>query len=337
MPRGEPLSPELVMVAPPDEARRAREELTDYGPDETAPQSSDERTEEVQQAWERLGERQVEQVEQAWEQAAVRAAEQLARSRERIATRATQLTEWDSTEPEAVAEPVEDAAVTEAVEGDDAPPLEDEVEQQLPSDWDAFLARARATPYEPAAIEEVPEVSPPSGRSRRTPALIALGVLALALLGGVAWARDWFQQSGSSTSGASSPPIQAPRQPTTSASAPSKPKKRAQKPAARKRTRTTAPRTAPKAPKASKAPKKTAAFVPARVWSWPAARGSSRYRVRFFRNGRKVLDVRTTKPRLVLAKSFTFRNGRYRWMVVPISSDGKGLRPIVDSTFVVRG
>jgi hypothetical protein len=64
-------------------------------------------------------------------------------------------------------------------------------------------------------------------------------------------------------------------------------------------------------------------------------RGSNRYRVRFFRNGGKVLDTRTTKPRLVLPKDFNFRAGRYRWTVVPFSAEGKPLQPIVDSTFVV--
>ncbi|HWJ32651.1 MAG TPA: hypothetical protein VNR59_09955, partial [Gaiellaceae bacterium] len=87
--------------------------------------------------------------------------------------------------------------------------------------------------------------------------------------------------------------------------------------------------------KSAPARARTAPFVPARSWSWPSVQGSSRYRVRFFRNGGKVLDTRTTKPRLVLPKDFTFRAGRYRWTVVPISAQGKALRPIVDSTFVV--
>jgi hypothetical protein len=56
--------------------------------------------------------------------------------------------------------------------------------------------------------------------------------------------------------------------------------------------------------------------------------------VRFFRNGREVLDLRTAKARLVLPKSFTFHKGRYRWTVVSIAA-GRPSRPIVDSTFVV--
>ena len=63
-------------------------------------------------------------------------------------------------------------------------------------------------------------------------------------------------------------------------------------------------------------------------------RGSASYRVRFFRNGRLVLDVRTVKARIVLPKSFAFRKGRYRWTVVPLAA-GKPRRPVVDSTFVV--
>lgn len=350
MPRGEPLSPELVMVAPPDEAQRARAALAEHAAEqpllEQAPQAAEERAEQVRRAWERLGERRAEQVEQAWEQVAVRAAEQLAREREQIAVRATELAQWDAIELDDGAEPVEaaveDVAPTEQLgePSDERPmleqaPVEDDTEEPV-SDWDAFLAQARAIPVEPDAVEYAPEVSPPRKRSRRTAALVALAVLALALFVGAAWARDWFGQSDPTAPSASAPPIQAPRQPTTSSSAPAKPKatpkkkKRTQKPAASKRPRAAA-RTA------SKAPKKSAAFVPARVWSWPTARGSSRYRVRFFRNGRKVLDVRTTKPRLVLARGFEFQNGRYRWTVVPISRAGKSLRPIVDSTFVVSG
>jgi hypothetical protein len=68
------------------------------------------------------------------------------------------------------------------------------------------------------------------------------------------------------------------------------------------------------------------------VFSWPAARGS-RYHVRFWRNGTKVLDVRTAKPRLVLPRTFVFKPGRYRWMVVAVR--GGTRRSLVDSAFVV--
>ena len=78
-----------------------------------------------------------------------------------------------------------------------------------------------------------------------------------------------------------------------------------------------------------------AGFVPARVWSWTPVKGSRRYRVRFYRNGQRVLNLRTARPRLVLPKRFTFRPGKYQWTVVPISRTGKAGRRIVDSRFVV--
>ena len=318
------------MVAPPEEARRARADLEQAALLEEALRASEERAEDVQHAWQRLAEL---QVEQDWEQVAARAAEQVERHRELIAVRAAELAEDEGAEVEDATEPA--PAAEQQVLSSEAP-LEDDSEG-LPADWDAFLARARAAPAEPVEVERLPEVlPPPRRRSRRRPLLIALvAALAVAALAGVGWARDWFRDNQPNASTASAPPSRAPRHPSTSASPPAKPKatpkKKTQKPAAKKRTRTAAARTTPKAPK------KPAVFVPARVWSWPAARGSSRYRVRFFRNGTKVLDVRTTKPRLVLAKGFTFQNGRYRWTVVPISSAGKSLRPIVDSTFVVSG
>jgi hypothetical protein len=76
-------------------------------------------------------------------------------------------------------------------------------------------------------------------------------------------------------------------------------------------------------------------FLPARVWSWTPVKGARRYRIRFFRNGQRVLNMRTARPRLVLPKQFTFRPGEYRWTVVPISRAGKAGRRIVDSRFAV--
>jgi hypothetical protein len=102
-------------------------------------------------------------------------------------------------------------------------------------------------------------------------------------------------------------------------------------PAAAERTQTH-PTVAPK-PAATRRPAKTPKFVPARVFSWPAERAAKRYLVRFFRNGKKVLEVRTVRARLVLPKSFVFRPGSYRWTVVPLGVAGKG--PLVDSRFVV--
>ncbi len=154
---------------------------------------------------------------------------------------------------------------------------------------------------------------------------------------GIAWARDRAPQRAAqpaatvATSHARTTPVgPAPR------------KRRTRKPTvvAPKRTRSTSvkpARTAEPKVRTTRPPsaKRTAGFVPARVWSWPEAPRSPNYLVRFFRNGHKVLAVRTARSRLVLPKRFTFRAGRYRWTVVAISSHGKLGRALVNSTFVV--
>jgi hypothetical protein len=75
-------------------------------------------------------------------------------------------------------------------------------------------------------------------------------------------------------------------------------------------------------------------FLPARTWTWPMSRGASAYELRLLRNGRAVLDVRTTRPQLVLPRTFRFRAGTYRWIVqqIPLAANR---RPIVDSEFVL--
>jgi hypothetical protein len=80
------------------------------------------------------------------------------------------------------------------------------------------------------------------------------------------------------------------------------------------------------------------AFVPSRVFSWPASRGATSYVVHFFRNGRKVIDARTTKPRLRLPLSFHFKAGRYRWEVIPVlrgSRTPPHAPSVVESSFVL--
>jgi hypothetical protein len=75
-------------------------------------------------------------------------------------------------------------------------------------------------------------------------------------------------------------------------------------------------------------------FVPARTWTWPESKGARAYETRFMRDGHLVLDMRTTQPRLVLPRTFTFRAGTYRWIVRRIPP-GASQRPIVDSTFAL--
>ncbi len=255
MPPPEPLSPELVLVAPPEEAQRAREQLAEQAV--------------------------------AWEPAVERPRE----------------------------------------------------------DWDDLLARLRAEPLPPAADEPPARVEAPKRRRWRR---VAVGVAAvvLAVLIGVAWARrDSPRPRLVGPTSASPPttptpkPVKPPPAPATPKSvkpppAPAKPKAPAKKPAPAK------PRVKPKpaAPvqrhRAKKPARAHTGFVPSRVWSWAPVPGSTGYRVRFFRNGRRVLVVRTATARLVLPKSFAFHKGRYHWTVVPISG-GKPQQPVVDSTFVV--
>jgi hypothetical protein len=107
-------------------------------------------------------------------------------------------------------------------------------------------------------------------------------------------------------------------------------------------TQPAAPRTAPK-PQArarpTPPPPGTApTFVPSRVFGWPADTVATGYLVRFFRDGAKVYETRSTKPRLTLPPSFRFLAGHYRWEVLPVLGSAPNLRygpPIVESTFVL--
>jgi len=203
-------------------------------------------------------------------------------------------------------------------------------------EWDQLLARMRAEA--PAGVaEELPlRRERPKRRRLGWPAVAVAAVLVVAVLVGVAWARrDSSQPRLVGPTSASPPSATAPaaRKPVKPPPVSVKPKPRAHKPVP------ATPRPKPAVPPVRAAPKKPATraahtFVPARVWSWAPVPGTSRYRVRFLRNGREVLDVRTAKARLVLPTSFTFHKGRYRWTVVSIAA-GKPWRPIVDSTFVV--
>ena len=81
------------------------------------------------------------------------------------------------------------------------------------------------------------------------------------------------------------------------------------------------------------------AFVPSRVFAWPADSTASAYVVRFFRDGAKVYEAHASKPSLTLPSSFRFLAGRYRWEVLPVVASAPTERlgaPIVDSAFVVR-
>ena len=85
-------------------------------------------------------------------------------------------------------------------------------------------------------------------------------------------------------------------------------------------------------------PSKTPAFVPSRVFAWPADAAATGYLIRFFRNGTKVYETTTPEPRVTLPTSFSFLAGRYRWEVLPVLGSDPSVHygtPIVVSRFVV--
>jgi len=214
---------------------------------------------------------------------------------------------------------------------DEAQAAREHLEDAPGSEWDEFLARVRERPEPAPDVEGTAEpVERPKRRSRRPLVVGGVAILVISLAVGIAWLRDRAQQRttqpappavtshASATSAAPAPrksgTTVAPKPTHSTGVKPAKPKVRATRPSS---------------------PKRTARFVPARIWSWPADPGSPRYLVRFFRDGHRVLAIRTVRPRLVLPKRFTFRAGRYRWTVIPISSRGKRGRALVNSTFVV--
>ena len=184
--------------------------------------------------------------------------------------------------------------------------------EQLPDapakDWDEFLVGIRQR-------TEVHEAAPEERRggwSRRT----LLGVVVACVITAVAASFCIDRLTGHREA----VPAAAQNAPQTTASG------TLPAPPAKPPTRATRPPSTQRKPGSS-------AFAPARAFSWPARPGTAkRYVVRFFRNGRKVLQIRTVRSRIVVPKRFTFRPGRYHWTVVVAGVQG---RPLVDSRFVV--
>jgi hypothetical protein len=209
-----------------------------------------------------------------------------------------------------------------------APPAEaqaarEHLEDAPGADWDEFLAQVRARSEPAPDVESTAEPAErPERRSRRSLVVAGVALLVVSLAVGIALAGDRAPQRAAQP--AATPPTSHAR----ATPAPKRTHSTGAKPAksGKPKVRTTRPASA----------KRSAGFVPARIWSWPEAASSPHYLVRFFRKGHKVLSVRTARPRLVLPKRFTFRAGRYRWTVVPISPGGKLGRALVNSTFVVR-
>jgi hypothetical protein len=227
---------------------------------------------------------------------------------------------------------------------DEAQAAREHLEDAPGSEWDEFLARVRARPEPPPDVDSTAEPAErPKRRSRRPLVVAGVAILVVSLAVGIAFVRDRAPQR------AAQPPATAATAtaatPSAGTTPPAPRKKPARKPTlvSPKRTHSTGVKPA-RTSKTAKpkvrttrptSAKRGAGFVPARIWSWPKGANSPHYLVRFFRNGHKVLAVRTARPRLVLPKRFTFRAGRYRWTVVPVSPRGKLGRALVDSTFVV--
>jgi hypothetical protein len=209
------------------------------------------------------------------------------------------------------------------------------------SDRDDVLAPVRPRPPEARVIDTTTE---PVGRHRRwrRPAAVAGAAILVGLAVGILWQQDRgpqlaTQQPATQRAATVAGVATSRSDVSPAAPAPQKKQTRKQTSVASKQTHSTGVRrTKPAVPTPPPVRRKhVSGFVPARTWSWIDAPGTQSYLVRFFRNGHRVLAVRTGRPRLVLPKRFTFRAGRYRWTVVPISARGRPGRALVDSTFAV--
>jgi hypothetical protein len=215
-------------------------------------------------------------------------------------------------------------------------------------EWDRLLATIRAR----AALEPVePSPAPRARKPRRALVLASLLLVAVAVPIGMAGARDDLggrhvsAHASRNVHRATSPAVQHPGAPSTPVTRPNvkKPAAKSKHPAKRSGKRATKPK--PKAPAPNTKPKtsrpsapQVSGFVPSRVWGWVAQPGSVSYLFRLYRNGRQVYKARTRQAQLVLPDSFRFAAGKYRWSVVAIGSSKKrGLKPVVESTFVLSG
>lgn len=218
-------------------------------------------------------------------------------------------------------------------------------------EWDRLLARVRAR----TAAEELEQASPARSRKpRRMLVLASLVLVAVAVPIGMAGARDNVGVGGPQFTKAHR--VTSPAAPPAAALAPIAPSKAPglKKPAAKAVrpaghpavTGKSQPKAKPKSgaakakaqPTPEPATTQASGFVPSRVWGWVAQPGSKSYLFRLYRNGRQVYTARTKQAQLVLPGSFHFAAGKYRWSVVAVTGSAKrGLKPVVESTFVLSG
>jgi hypothetical protein len=203
--------------------------------------------------------------------------------------------------------------------------------------WDEFLADVRSRPVEPVAPPRLRPPVPVRRNGRKRLIVGAAALLAVAVVVGLAWARDRTQQKPATASSAAPKPA-APHAPATVPKA-TTPAKTTPAPAAPKAAKPKAKAKAKPKPKATTKSqpraRHAAGFVPTRVWSWAAVPGARAYVVRFLRSGHKVLKIRAGAPRIALPARFSFAPGRYRWTVTTLPRNGGTGRVIVNSSFTV--
>jgi hypothetical protein len=239
------------------------------------------------------------------------------------------------------------------------PVLADAARAALPEEpWKLFLpepAPERVAVAVPAALPEAPVVeaplrwpeepapepaAPTRRRSRRLLLVVAFAAAAVAgvLVGGDfigprAADRPTFADGAADTTGTVAGVLEPPSTvgpPTTTAeTAPAPEPQTTTKPPP---TPTPKPSTTPARPATPQ--KSKPAFVPARVFAWGPVKGATRYRVRFYRGKRLVLQRTTRSARIELPRGFAFAKGTYRWIVEPRVGAGYG-NAVVDSKFTI--
>jgi hypothetical protein len=133
-------------------------------------------------------------------------------------------------------------------------------------------------------------------------------------------------------------PAEQPRKPT--AKRPSAPpvRKLPVDPSPPAPTKTAPPPPPPPARSASSDGHGAAGFVPSRRFAWAPMASAQGYLLRIFRDGQKVYEAWCDDPSMTLPAKFRFATGSYRWEVLPAHGKPPSAQygpAIVNSTFVV--